>query len=329
MLTLKSISPSRIKTFDTCKFKYWLTYHCPDIELKSNWGAAHGSLIHDLLENYANGLDPDWMNRLYRGYGGTLQTMNNFGAFEIMESPLKLAKEAEFAKQKPYCESCCYKDGVNNKCLISKEPLDNLSGCARMLFDNSITLMQKIINNYSDVWPNILRNKEGVIIGTEYPYKLPIAGSDVPMIGIMDLVVEEDPKTIRIYDYKAGKWTQTYDECKEDIQVKMYSLAARKEFIEDVHNKGYKYENVILTFDYFTKHPITVAFSAEEDAETERFVLGKIQEIQKTDWITRIVKSNNDFSQKWAWKCRSICDTTVCANNWKANFKPHEQQQNH
>lgn len=322
MLTLKSISPSRIKTFDTCKFKYWLTYHCPDIKLKSNWGASHGSLIHDLLENYANGLDSDWMNRLYRGYGGTLQTMNNFGVFEIMDSPLKFAKEAEFAKQKPYCESCCYKDGQNNKCLISQEPLDNLSGCAKMLFDNSIIMMQKIINNYSEVWPNVLRNKDGIITGTEYPYKLPIAGSEVPMIGIMDLVVEEDPGTIRIYDYKTGSWTQTYDECKEDIQVKMYSLAARKEFIEDVNNKGYKYKNVILTFDYFTKFPITVAFSAEEDAETEKYVLGKIQEIQNTDWITRIVRSNNDFSQKWAWKCRSICDTVVCAENWKANFKP-------
>lgn len=328
MLTLKSISPSRIKTFDTCKFKYWLTYHCPDIELKTNWGASHGSLIHDLLEHYVNGSDPDWMNRLYRGYGGTLQTMDMFGQFEIMESPLRWAKEADFANQKPYCESCCYKDGEHNKCLISQEELDKLSGCARMLFDNSITLMQKIINNYSDIWPKVLRNASGVVTGTEYPYKLPISGTDVPMIGIMDLVVEEDPETIRIYDYKTGSWTQDYDECREDIQVKMYSLAARKEFIDDVTNKGHKYKNVLLTFDYFTKHPITVAFSAEEDAATEAYVLNKIKEIQTTDWITRIVKSNNDFTQKWAWKCRSMCDTGVCSSQWKANFKPHEQQQN-
>lgn len=321
MLKLKSISPSRIKTYDMCKWKYWLTYHCPDVTLRSNWGAAHGSLVHDLLENYANENDLDWMDRLYRGYGGTLETLDRYGNMETMESPLVWAKPKDYAEQTPYCDTCPYNDEDENKCMISQESLDNLSGCARMLFDGSISMMQAALNNYMDVWDNILRDDKGAITGAEYGFKLPIAGTDVPMIGIMDLVAEEDEDTIRVYDYKTGAWTQNYEECRDDIQVRMYSLACRKEFIEDINNKGYKYKNVLLTFDYFTKYPITLSFSAEEDAETERYVRKKIEEIENTDWINRIVKSNSDFTQRWAWKCRSLCDPEVCKANWTKPFK--------
>ena len=65
-MLIKNASASRIETFNTCLFKYWLTYH-EKAKLKSNWGASHGSLLHDILEKYANGSDKDWMDRLYKG----------------------------------------------------------------------------------------------------------------------------------------------------------------------------------------------------------------------------------------------------------------------
>jgi len=320
MLRLKSCSPSRIKTFDTCKFKYWLTYHCPDIKLKSNWGAAHGSLLHDILENLANKIDTDWMSRLYKGYAGTLDTLDRKGQPTVMESPLVWAKPKEYQDKKPYCDTCPYKEG--QVCSISRKPLDQLPGCPRELFDGSVTMLQNIIKRYSnDVWNKILKDKNGALIGTEYSFDIKLSGTDVPLIGIMDLVIEEDPETVHVIDYKSGAWTQDYNECRDDIQVKIYSLASRKEFIEDVNNKGYKYKNVILTFDYFTSNPVTLAFTADEDAATEKWTVKKIKEIESTEWIDRIVRSNDDFTQKWAWKCRSICDTSVCASQWSGRFK--------
>lgn len=319
MLKLKSVSPSRIKTFDMCKFKYWLTYHCPGVKLKSNWGAAHGSLLHDILENFSNDIDKDWMSRLYRGYGGTLQTLDRHGKDEIMESPLVWAKTKDYQDKKPYCDTCPYKQGT--KCSISLEDLDDLTGCSRGLFDNSVSMLEKTIKRYQGgIWDKMLK-KDGVPIGTEYSFEIKIEGSDIPVIGIMDLVIEEDPDTIHVIDYKSGEWTQNFEECREDIQVKIYSMACRKEFIDDVNNKGYKYKNVILTFDYFTKSPITLAFTAEEDAATERWTAAKIHEIQNTNWIDRIVRTNDDFLERKAWKCRSLCDTEVCASKWQGRFK--------
>lgn len=320
MLKLKSISPSRIKTFDMCKFKYWLTYHT-DEKLKTNWGAVHGSLIHDVLENYSNGSDLDPIGRLYKGYGGTLETLDRHQKPEIMETPLVWAKAKDYSDKTPYCDTCPYVKIDEQICGISRESLSNLTGCPRDLFDGSVSMVERTIDRYKTVWDKILRDKDGVPIGCEYGFRLNVPGTDVPMIGFMDLVIEENPETIHVIDYKSGTWTQNYEECRDDIQVKMYSLASRREFVDDVNNKGFKYKNVIVTFDYFTKNPITLAFTAEEDAETEIYVRNKIKEIQSTQWIDRIVRSDNDFQERWAWKCRSLCDTGVCSSTWEGRFE--------
>lgn len=321
MLKLKSISPSRIKTFDMCKFKYWLTYHCPDVTLRSNWGAAHGSLVHDVLEQYSNGSDLDPIGRLYRGYGGTLETLDRYQKPEVMESPLVWAKDKDYANKKPYCDTCPYAKVEEGICGISREPLDNLPGCPRDLFDGSISMVERTIARYQDTWEKLLRDDSGAPIGCEYGFRMPVPGTDVPMIGYMDLVVKHDQDTIEVIDYKTGTWTQDYHECREDIQVKMYSLASRRVFIDDCENHGFNFKNVILTFDYFTKNPITIAFSEEEDLETEEYVRDKIKEIESTEWINRIVKNNDEFSERRAWKCRSLCDTEVCASKWNGRFK--------
>jgi hypothetical protein len=322
MLKITSISPSRIKTYQMCRFKYWLTYHCPDIKLKSNWGASHGSLIHNILENYSNGTDLDWTTRLYRGYAGKLEEENKEGKMVPMESPLVWATKKDYKDKSKHCDVCPYAltENATDYCSISQKKINELDGCPRSLFEGSVSMLTTVIDRYANTWKKILKNKEGVIIGTEYAYKIPITGTDVPIVGIMDLVIEEDKDTIHIIDYKSGSWAQNYFECRDDIQVRMYSLAARREFIDDVSNKGYKYKNIILTFDYFTASPITLAFSQEEDLKTENEVSGIVNQIQSTETINRIVKNNSDFEDKKFWKCRSLCDSKVCAEQWKGPF---------
>lgn len=325
-MKLKNISPSRIKTFDLCKFKYFLTYHCKDIELKSNWGAANGSVIHNVLEKYSMDVALDWIQELKDGFGGKLATLDKEGKLEIIPSPLLLAKAQDYAEKRPFCDTCEYVDNIKNKCSISLEPLNNLSGCPKTLFDGSKSMISKVINRYQNkIWPKILKDKNGTPIGTEYGYEILIPNTDVPIIGFMDLVIEEDPETIHIIDYKSGSWTQDYDECRNDIQVRMYSLAARREFIDDVNKKGYKYKNILLTFDYFAAKPILLSFSEEEDLDTEKDVERKIKEIESTKWIDRIVSSDADFKERRFWKCRSLCDTKVCSEQWKGRFQLNDQ----
>ncbi len=326
MLEIKSISPSRIKTFDMCKYKYFLTY-CTDEVLRSNWGAAHGTLVHDVLENYSNGNDSDWMTRLYSGYGGTLETLDRYQEPETMESPLVWAKPRDYSEKKLHCDSCSYADQDANQCGISLKPLDELPGCPEDLFEESVTMITDVIKNYEETWEKVLRDENGAPIGCEYKFNIKIAGTDIPLIGYMDLVIEEDPETIHVIDYKAGAKTQDYQECLEDIQVQAYSLAARREFIDDVNNHGFKYKNIILTFDYFRNKPITVALSKEDDDRTEAKILEKIKEIQSTKWINRIIPSDEAFDARTSrggykyWKCKYLCDDSVCRRTWRGRFK--------
>jgi hypothetical protein len=313
-MKLKSISPSRIKTWDTCRFKYWLTYHT-DLKLKENWGGMHGSLIHDVLENFTNGKDTDWMGRLYKGYGGVLDTLDYHQRPIVMESPLVWAKPKDFAEKQPMCDSCPYK-GDDGTCIISREQLTELSGCPRDLFQGSIAMVQFVMEKYKDIWPHILRDSEGNMIGTEYGFRLPLPGTDVPVIGYMDLVVVWPDGVVEIIDYKTGTWTQTYDDCMKDIQVKTYALAARRIFVDDILDQGFDFKDVILTFDYFQGKPVTVGFTEEQDQETANELVKKVREIESAHDIWRCVRDPDTF-----WKCKALCDKDVCKAQWKGKFK--------
>jgi ATP-dependent helicase/DNAse subunit B len=101
MIKLDTISPSRIKTYDTCLFKFYLSY-IAKAEMKSNYGASNGSLIHDILENYTNGNDNEWLKRLYKGFAGQLEIIDR-DEVKIVDSPLKLAKAKEYNDRKIHC----------------------------------------------------------------------------------------------------------------------------------------------------------------------------------------------------------------------------------
>lgn len=302
-MKLNSISASKIKTFQMCKFKFWLHYEAKET-LRSNYGASFGTLVHDILENYATGVDKDWVNRLYKGYAGVLATKDKFGQDAVLESPLKWAKDKDFKDKKPFCDTCPFKD--KGRCKISGESLDKLSGCPKSLFEASHKMTEIAIAKYTPIFAD--RTK---ILGTEYNYEVVVPDTEVKAIGVIDLILEKDPETIEIVDYKTGTWVQDFKECEQDIQVRMYSWVARKEFIE---KKGYK--NVFLTFDYFTASPITIAFSAADDGQTEDYLRSVISEIQDTKIITRIIGDRG-----FDWKCKSLCDTEKCQEKWSGKFE--------
>lgn len=316
---ISTVSPSRIKTYDQCLYKYYLNYHT-DEELKTNWGAMHGSLLHNILEAYVEGTLTDCIDALYRGYRGEFEHPGRSGEMETMESPLGWAKPRDFAEKKAYCDSCPQAD-KNGTCRISGESLDDLSGCPKSLFAESVDLMEKMKRNYAKIWPKVLRDKDtDAPIGVEYEFFVPIPGTNVLFKGFADLVIEHDEDTIEIIDYKFGTWTQDEDECRQDIQVKGYSWAARQEFIHDINGRGYNYKYVILTFDYARDIPITLTFTEEEDERTARELEFKVKEIQQTTRISRVTDSpDRNF------KCKYLCDLAVCKRTWEGDFEVGEE----
>jgi hypothetical protein len=310
---IHSVSPSRIKTFDHCLYKYFLNYHSKET-LKTNWGAVHGSLLHAILEKYVLDEDKDYVKCLYKGYRGELE-VDKFGKPTVPESPLKWAKPKDFANKKPYCDSCPFKKG--SKCSISNESLDNLSGCPRYLFEGSVDMLDGVIQQYEkEIWPLVLRDESGEAVGVEYEFMVPIPGTDVLFRGFADLVVERDSETIEIIDYKSGVHTQDESECRDDVQVRGYAWAAHQEFVEDVNNRGYNYKYVVLTFDYFQGKPITTVFSEAMRNRIQDELMYKVFEIQNATKIRRV--TNNPDRE---FKCKYLCDLAVCKKTWGGPFE--------
>jgi len=312
-MLIKNASSSRIETFNTCLFKYWLTYH-DKAKLKSNWGASHGNLLHDILEKFANNSDKNWMDRLYKGYGGVLITEDKFGAKVTLESPLIWAKPADYKDAKPECDTCPFaKDGT---CSISLQKLDDLKGCPRKLFEKSVTILKDVFRRY-----NPLYSDEKMLVGTEYKIEFKIPNTKVPLICILDLVIDRGNGIVEVIDYKFGNYTKDFDTLAVDVQARICSYAARKEFIEDINKKGHNFKYVFLTFDYFMKAPSTVAFTATQDAATEQSLINTAMKIKNTTVVTRLCGDKDPTSH---WKCKAMCDPDVCRAKWKGIFTVNE-----
>lgn len=309
-MKLRGISASRISTYDMCLFKYFLTYHLKS-KMKSNFGALNGSIVHAILERVADRVDEDWMRQLYDGYAGILKVTNNFGDEEVLESPLIYAKPSDYSDVKPYCDSCPFADLNDGVCSISQKPLDDLPGCPKSIFEDTVDMVRDAINKYQALFENNL-------VFTEKKITIDIPGCPAPVTCIIDLILRHG-NTIEVVDYKAGKWCKDFAECREDTQVRIVSWAAREYFINNGPENGFNgIENVIVTFDYFRKNPVTLAFSAEEDAATRAFLIKKGVQMEKEKSVTRVVGNKSPQSN---WKCKALCDVEVCTREWKGAFR--------
>lgn len=313
-MIIKNASASRIETFNMCTFKYFLIYH-EKKKLKSNWGASHGTLLHDILEKYVNGADKDWMNRLYLGYAGQLKTEDKFGEIITLESPLVWAKPDDYANQKPHCDTCPF--AQDGRCKISQERLDKLKGCPKKLFEASVRTLNNVFRRYSPTYDDSSK-----VLGTEYTINFTVPGTDTPLICILDLVIKRSDDIIEIVDYKFGKMTKNAQELRTDVQARICSYAARKEFIEDINKKGHKYKGIFLTFDYFSDAPATIALTENDDALTEKSLINAINKVKTTKYVSRLCGNSDPDTH---WKCRTMCDPAVCRSLWKGTFQLDEQ----
>ncbi len=314
-MRILSTSASRLQTAEACWFKYWLTYVAKmRDQMKSNWGAEHGSLIHDILEMYVKGIDRDWRTRLYTGYRGLLETQNKWGKKFTMPSPLRVAKPRDYANKPTPCDGCPYKDVEHNRCGISHEPLDALPGCPKSLFEFSVKMLEDAFARYDEIYEG---TGEAKVLDAEYEVNMGIRGTEIPLICLFDLVVQLDEDTVWIIDYKTGVTTKNFEELREEIQAKAYFYAGYREFIEDASGKGHKFKNLLLSFDYFQKDPVMVSFTEDERADIERELCDRSEEVKARTTVTRVTGNRAPNPEnRGDWKCRYLCDIDVCTREW-------------
>ena len=128
--------------------------------MRSNWGAVHGSALHEIMEHYAlaiRGTYEDgkkvlakdkkkwkaWRARLkeiyFRGEDGT--------------SIIDMAKPKDVEDTDKWCDGCRAPDGLETLCDITGEKLIDMvdkgcNGCPKSLYEESVKIMDKYMARY-------------------------------------------------------------------------------------------------------------------------------------------------------------------------------------
>jgi putative RecB family exonuclease len=156
--------------------------------------------------------------------------------------------------------------------------------------DDCKSLLQKgwdILRVYYDQLP---RDRYKVL-ATENPFSFLLEGIDIPLIGIMDLIEQDEAGNIIITDFKTSNRAYSKDEIDKNLQLTIYHMAAKR--------NGFSDREIILKFDCLikTKTPKFEQYYTVRTEEDEKRVVRKIQEIWRG--IQQGVFIPNDDG----WKC--------------------------
>jgi len=141
------------------------------------------------------------------------------------------------------------------------------------------------------------------VLAIEEPFAFTIDGMDMPIIGQMDLVLEDSSGTIIIVDWKTASKSYSRDEIDKSFQLTLYQLAAL--------SNGYADREILLRFDCLIKTK-TKKFEQYYTTRSEEDMLRAKKKILKVaDGISKKVFVPNDGH----WKCKN-CNYSEHCNNW-------------
>jgi putative RecB family exonuclease len=168
----------------------------------------------------------------------------------------------------------------------------------RILLNQGIKMLQAFIERAPE--------NDATIVAIEEPFVYEIDGLDVPMIGVMDLVEEEDDESLTITDYKTSKRSMPINDVDNSFQLTVYYTAAKA--------NGYGDRNINLKFDCLIKTQ-KPKFEQIYTARSEAHSLRAIKKIMHVwEGIQKGVFIPNDTS----WYCRTCSYKSHC-NEWYLN----------
>jgi RecB family exonuclease len=136
---------------------------------------------------------------------------------------------------------------------------------------------------------------EEKIIGLELKFELETPAG-TPFLGSIDKLVELDPETIVIIDYKTSRTALTQSEADTDIQLSMYDLAVSMLYPQ--------YKTIISALDYLRLSEVVTHRVPEQRKAFVSFLDTVYQNILDTE--KEDVKANTNFFCPWC-DARSFC----------------------
>ncbi len=141
------------------------------------------------------------------------------------------------------------------------------------------------------------------LLAIEEPFELHLEGLDIPIIGVMDMVEEDESGTVIITDHKTASRAYSADEVNNSFQLTVYHIAAR--------SNGYAGRDILMKFDCLIKTR-TPRFEQVYTVRSEEAELRAMKKIRSVwEGIIKGVFIPNDTS----WKC-SMCNYKSYCEQW-------------
>jgi hypothetical protein len=278
--------------------------------MPQSWGAANGTLLHEVFEEYARGERRDWRRNLMEKFRAVMADP------EILDSVFKFAKGQKITLRevvakdlKRTCGTCPFAkklaDGQTIFCEAVGKNTNEFYGTPRKILQDTIRLAEAI---FDDDFNPIDDMK---VIGIEQEFDITFSNG-VRVYGFIDLVSEVDGETIEIRDYKSAKRVPTDKEImngdlQRDIQMQLYFAVAKYMCDNNIAPFNKKYKNILVTIHFLRKCPVTMMFSdADYDMILERLIKAKkmIKNIEKP--LPKGMTGKDKF-----WIC-NYCNIEAC-----------------
>ena len=164
-------------------------------------------------------------------------------------------------------------------------------------------------------WYNKLPDDNYKILAIEEAFSFSLPDIDIPIIGAMDLVEEDNAGTIIITDFKTSGRAYSIDEADHNQQLTVYQIAAK--------NNGFSNQEILLRFDVLikTKTPKFEQYYTTRSVIDETRLIRKIAQVW--DGICKGVFVANDTS----WKCKGCAFKKACDQYLEGeNYDPANHQ---
>jgi putative RecB family exonuclease len=138
------------------------------------------------------------------------------------------------------------------------------------------------------------------VLAIEEPFQFKIEGLDIPLIGVMDLVEEDDSGTVVITDFKTTGRAYSADEVDQNFQLTVYHMAAKA--------NGFGDREILLKFDCLikTKTPRFERYYTTRGKPAESGAVKRI--LAAWDGIRKEVFIPNTGN----WKCKGCAYQSAC-----------------
>lgn len=146
------------------------------------------------------------------------------------------------------------------------------------------------------------RDNRYQVTAIEEPFSFKLSDIQIPIIGAMDMIEEDDSGTVIITDFKTSGRAYSRDEVDKNFQLTLYQMAAR-------HN-GYGDREILLRFDCLikTRTPKFEQYYTTRSEIDERRAVRKIHEVWKG--ISKGIFIPNDSAGNW--KCKGCSFKKPC-----------------